>query len=39
MLKSRGRTNEVYVMETEGWPQVTKVKLELFNHNKDFEYD
>ena len=39
MLKSRGRTKEVSVMEMEEWPQVIAIKIVLFNHNQDFEYD
>lgn len=40
MLKSRGRTDEVFVMETEEWPQVNcKSFLHYSVEHKDFEYE
>ena len=39
MLKSGGRTNEVPVMGTEGWPPVDCMQIALFGRFRDCEYD
>lgn len=33
MLKSRGRTNEISVMEMEGWPQVNCILFSIIQLN------
>ena len=37
MLKSRGRTKEVFVMKMEEWPQVIIQKYDIIQSHKDYE--
>lgn len=40
MLKSRGRTDEIFVMKMEEWPQVNcKSFLHYSVEHKDYEYE